>query len=97
LRQRLPIDATIAHCGALGLFDAASIAGGANSYLVLQQDFAELFAGQLPDDAFHLHVKERSQNLGRVQAYAFPRGTAPFAWHRASGADDAEARQIKNL
>jgi len=37
-------------------------------YLLLQQDFAELFARQLPDDAFHLQVKQRSQNLGRVQA-----------------------------
>src|SRR5713226_2421418 len=43
----------------------------ADPYLLLQQDFAELFARQLPDDAFHLQVKERSQNLGRVQARVF--------------------------
>jgi hypothetical protein len=44
------------------------MAGDANPDLLLQQAFAELFTRQLPDDAFHLQIKERSQNLGRVQA-----------------------------
>jgi len=56
---------------AFPVFDAGLFACDANPYLLLQQDFAELFARQLPDDAFHLQVKERSQNLGRVQAGAF--------------------------
>ena len=43
----------------------------ANAYLPLQQDFAELLARQLPDDTFHLQIKERSQNFGRIQAGAF--------------------------
>jgi hypothetical protein len=30
-----------------------------------------LFARQLPDHAFHLQVKKRSQNLARVQAGIF--------------------------
>jgi hypothetical protein len=51
--------------------DAGPAPGAANPYLALQQDFAELFAGQLPDDPFHLQVEERSQNFGRVQAGAF--------------------------
>jgi hypothetical protein len=42
-----------------------------NPYLPLQQDFAELLAGQLPDDALHLQIKKRSQNFRRVQARAF--------------------------
>jgi hypothetical protein len=58
----------IARWGAFLLLDAASMTGDANPYLLLQQAFAELFTRQLPDDAFHLQVKERSQNLGRVQA-----------------------------
>ena len=66
--QRLPIDAMIARWGAFPLLDAASMAGDANPYLLLQQAFAEPFTRQLPDDAFRLQVKERSQNLGRVQA-----------------------------
>ena len=41
-----------------------------NPYLLLQQDFAELLAGQLPDDALHLQSEERSENFGRVQAGA---------------------------
>jgi hypothetical protein len=53
---------------AFPIFDAGQFACDANPYLLLQQDFAELFARQLPDDAFHVQVKERSQNLGRVQA-----------------------------
>jgi hypothetical protein len=53
---------------AFGLLDAGLFACDANPYLLLQQDFAELFARQLPDDAFNLQVKQRSQNLGRVQA-----------------------------
>ncbi len=40
-------------------------------YLPLQQDFAELLSRQLPDDAFHLQIKERSQNFGRIPAGAF--------------------------
>jgi len=48
--------------------DAGLLARDTNPYLLLQQDFAELFARQPPDDAFHLQAKERSQNLGRVQA-----------------------------
>jgi len=55
--QRLPIDAMIARWGAFPLLDAASMAGDANPYLLLQQAFAGLFAGQLPDDVFHLQVK----------------------------------------
>jgi hypothetical protein len=46
--------------------DAGLLARDTNPYLLLQQDFAELFARQPPDDAFQ--AKERSQNLGRVQA-----------------------------
>jgi hypothetical protein len=46
-------------------------ANDANPYLPLQQDFAELLARQLPDNAFHLQIEERSQNFGRVQAGAF--------------------------
>jgi hypothetical protein len=46
-------------------------ANDAGPYLPLQQDFAELLARQLPDDAFHLQIKERSQNFGRIQAGAF--------------------------
>jgi hypothetical protein len=53
---------------AFPIFDAGLFVCDANPYLLLQQDLAELFARQLPDDAFHLQVKERSQNLGRVQA-----------------------------
>src|SRR6266581_2151024 len=45
-------------------------ANDANPYLLLQQDFAELLARQLPNDAFHLQIKERSQNFRRVQAGA---------------------------
>jgi hypothetical protein len=41
------------------------------AYLPLQQDFAELLPRHLPDDAFHLQIKERSQNFGRIQAGAF--------------------------
>jgi hypothetical protein len=33
----------------------------------LQQGLAELFPGQLPDDAFHLQVKEGSQNFAGIQ------------------------------
>jgi len=47
----------IARWGAFSPFDAASMAGDANPYLLLQQAFAGLFAGQLPDDVFHLQVK----------------------------------------
>ena len=46
-------------------------ANDADLYLPLQQDFAELLSRQLPDDAFHLQIKERSQNFGRIQAGAF--------------------------
>jgi hypothetical protein len=42
-----------------------------NPYLLLPQDFAELFARQLPDDTLHLQIEERSENFGRVQAGAF--------------------------
>ena len=51
--------------------DAGAVRLRCNPYLLLQQDFAELLARQLPDDAFHLQIKERSQNFGRVQAGAF--------------------------
>src|SRR5580658_1824464 len=37
-------------------------------YLLLKQYLTEAFAGRLPDDAFHLQVKKRSENFGRVQA-----------------------------
>jgi hypothetical protein len=53
---------------ALGVLDAGLLARDTNPYVLLQQDFAERFARQLPDDAFHLQIKERSQNLERVQA-----------------------------
>jgi hypothetical protein len=46
-------------------------ANDADLYLPLQQDFAELLAWQLPDDTFHLQIKKRSQNFGRVQAGMF--------------------------
>ena len=52
---------------AFGLLDAGLLARDTNPYVLLQQDFAEMFVRQLPDDAFHLQGKERSQNLGRVQ------------------------------
>ena len=41
-----------------------------NPYLLLQQDFAELLARHLPDDALHLQSEKRSENFGRVQAGA---------------------------
>ena len=53
---------------ALGVLDAGLLARDTNPYVLLQQDFAELFARQPPDDAFHPRVRKRSQNLGRVQA-----------------------------
>ena len=34
-------------------------------------DLRELLAGQLSNDPFHLQIKKRSQNLGRVQAGSF--------------------------
>jgi hypothetical protein len=40
--------------------DATAEASDANPYLPLKQDFAELLARQLPDDAFHLQIKKRS-------------------------------------
>ena len=46
-------------------------ANDAISYLLLQQDFAELFPRQLPDDAFHLQIRKRNQNFKRVQAGPF--------------------------
>jgi hypothetical protein len=51
--------------------DVGTEASDAIAYLPLQQDFAELLRRQLPDDAFHLQIKERSQNFGRIQAGAF--------------------------
>jgi len=39
---------------AFGLLDAVPLASDTNSYVLLRQDFAEQFAQQLPDDAFHL-------------------------------------------
>jgi len=53
---------------AFGILDAGLQAGDTNPYVLLQQDFAALLARPLPDAAFHLQVRERSQNLGRVQA-----------------------------
>src|SRR5439155_12491486 len=37
----------------------------------LQEQLAEEFARQLPDEAFHLQIKKRSENVGRVQAGVF--------------------------
>jgi hypothetical protein len=51
--------------------DVGTAASDANLYLPLRQDLAELLSRQLPDDAFHLPIKKRSQNFGRIQAGAF--------------------------
>jgi len=51
--------------------DVGTEASHAIPYLPLQQDFAELLSRQLPDDAFHLQIKKRSQNFGRIQTGAF--------------------------
>jgi hypothetical protein len=53
------------------LLDAGTEASDAIPYLPLPQDFAELLSRQLPDAAFHLQIKKRSQNFRRVQAGAF--------------------------
>jgi hypothetical protein len=37
----------------------------------LQQYLTKPFARQLPDDAFHLQVKERSQNFAEIQPRRF--------------------------
>jgi hypothetical protein len=46
---------------AFGILDAGLLARDTNPYVLLQQDFAELFVRQLPDDTFHLQVKERAR------------------------------------
>ncbi len=66
-------------------------ANDADLYLPLQQDFAELLSRQLPDDAFHLQIKERSQNFGRIQAGAFHN---IINVHRLLGANLLNARQF---
>jgi hypothetical protein len=56
-------------------------------YLLLQQHPAERFVRQLPDDPFHLQIKERNQNFGGVQVGAFHE---VLKGHRFIGAEHLE-------
>ena len=56
---------------------------------MLEQNLAELLAGELPNDAFHLQIEQRSQNLGRVQGGAFD--------DVVDGAGVVHAEQVVNL
>lgn len=51
--------------------DAGPGTHDARRYLLLEQDLAEQFSWRLAHKAFHLHVQERSENLGVVQAGLF--------------------------
>jgi len=57
---------------AFGPLDAAPAAGDEGPYLPLQQDFAEPLARQLPDHAFHLQIKKRSQNFLKSSSRTVP-------------------------
>src|SRR5580704_6122513 len=54
--------------GILSAFRCRIRDAGFAPYLPLKQYLTELFPGRLPDDALHLQIEKRSENLGRVQA-----------------------------